>query len=135
MLPCSSQGKTCCTPLLRSGNLLRHLFNMAKTSSYHVKTTPKHLVPPPPPPLQHVYNFFCPLFVAVKLHMPPIPFCSPPPPPLPVISDQSLNQLEMPIEAIYLFHTYFITFSDIVYFRSSELSLVLFSTKLGKVCQ
>ena len=34
-------------------------------------------------------TFSAPLFVGVKLHVPPLPFCSPPP--LPVISDQSLT--------------------------------------------
>ena len=36
-------------PLLKSGNFLCPPYNMAKTSSYHVKTTPKLFVPP----LQH----------------------------------------------------------------------------------
>ena len=89
--------KTCCappplpqdrvklfaSPLLKSGNVSCPPYNMAKTSSYRVKTTPKLVVPPPsawikpflPPP---------PLFVGVKPHMPP---------PLPVISDQSLTAL------------------------------------------
>ena len=59
---------------------------MAKISSYHVKTTQKLVAPPPlawlkliPPP---------PLFVGVKLHMPPSRCVAPP---LPVISDQSLR--------------------------------------------
>ena len=86
-------------PLLKSGNFLRpppppppH-FNMAKTSSHSVKTTPKLVVPP----FSMAKTFFAPpplLFIGVKLHMPPppLPFCSRPPP-LPVISDQSLNSL------------------------------------------
>ena len=42
-----------------------------------------------------------PLFVGIKLHMPPLPFCSPPPP-LPVISDQSLrNIFHFPEEAVW----------------------------------
>ena len=46
----SRQDKTFCAPLLKSGNFLRHLpFNMAKTSSFHIKTTPKLFVSP----LQH----------------------------------------------------------------------------------
>ena len=48
-------------PLLKIGNFWRPPYNMAKTSSYHVKTTPKLFVPPPfsmantfspPPPLR-----------------------------------------------------------------------------------
>ena len=61
---------------------------MAKTSSYHLKSTPKLVVPPPserlklfPPP---------PLFIGVKLHVPP-PSRFVAPPPLPVISDHSLS--------------------------------------------
>ena len=62
--------------------------NMAKTSSYRIKTTPKLVVPPPSAWLK-LFPF--PLFVKVKLHVPPpLRFCSPPPP-LPVISDQSLR--------------------------------------------
>ena len=72
----SRQGKTFRAPPFKEWKYFAAPFNMAKTSSYHVKTTPK-LFPPP-------------LFIGVKLHMrpPPLPFCSPPP--LPVISDQSL---------------------------------------------
>ena len=47
-------------------------FNMAKTSRYRIKTTPKLFVPPPPP-----------LFVGIKLHIPSPPmsrFVAPPPP-------------------------------------------------------
>ena len=48
--PPSGQGKTFCSPLLKSGNFLcPPPFNMAKTSNYCVKTTPKLVVPP----LQH----------------------------------------------------------------------------------
>ena len=58
---------------------------MAKTSIYSIKTTPKLSVPP----FSVAKTFPPPLFVGVKLHVPPpLPFCSPP---LPVISDQSLN--------------------------------------------
>ena len=71
---------------LKSGNFLHHPpFNMAKISSYHVKTTPKLVVPPftmaktffrhPPPPL---------FFGGIKLHMPPSRFVAPSPTPLPV---------------------------------------------------
>ena len=56
-------------------------FNMAKTPSYCIKTTPKLVVPPPPPSVW-LKPFPHPLFVGVKLHMspPPLPFCSPPSP-------------------------------------------------------
>ena len=46
------------------------IFNMVKTSSYRIKTIPKLAVPFRPPPL----------FVGVKLHMPPPPFLYPPSP-------------------------------------------------------
>ena len=60
---------------------------MAKTSSYCVKTTPKLFVlPPPPPPFSMAKTFSPPLFVGVKLHMPPSRFVAP----LTVISDQVL---------------------------------------------
>ena len=60
---------------------------MAKTSSYSVKTTPKLVVPP----LQNGQNFSVPPFRRGKTSHapPPLLFCSPP---LPVISDQSLNE-------------------------------------------
>ena len=38
------------TPILKSENFLHPSFNMAKTSSHRVKTTPKVVVPLPPPP-------------------------------------------------------------------------------------
>ena len=44
--------------LLRSGNDLRPPSNMAKTSSYRIKITPKLVVPP----LQHGKRFFSPPF-------------------------------------------------------------------------
>ena len=71
-------------PLLKSGNFSRPPYNMAKTSSYCVKTTLKLFVPPPSAWLK---LFPPPFFVGVKLHVPPLPFCSPP---LPVIRDWSL---------------------------------------------
>ena len=46
-------------PLLKSGNFSCPPYNMAKTLSYRVKTTPTLFVPP----LQHGYNFFRPLFL------------------------------------------------------------------------
>ena len=55
--------------LLKSGNFLHPPFNMGKTSSYCVKTTPKHFSPHP-------------LFVGVKLHVPPSPSHSAPKIPL-----------------------------------------------------
>ena len=76
--------------LLKSGNFSRPpppAYNMAKTSSYCVKTTSKLFMPAPsaslklPPP---------PLFVGVKLHVHPLSrFVAPHP--LPVLSDQSLR--------------------------------------------
>ena len=86
--PPSRQGKTFRAPLLKSGNFTRPPYNMAKTSSYRVKTTPKLFVTPPS---EWLKLFPPPLFVGVKLHVPPLPFCSPP---LPVISDQSLKGLQ-----------------------------------------
>ena len=49
--PPSRQGKTLCAPPppFKEWKLFEPPFNMAKTSSYHVKTTPKPFVPPPPP--------------------------------------------------------------------------------------
>ena len=69
-------------PLFKSGNFTRPPppYNMAKTSSYRIKTTPKLFVAPPP----SEWLKLCPpaLFIGVKLHMPPpLPFCSPAPPP------------------------------------------------------
>ena len=47
--PPTRQGKTFLAPppILKSGNFSRPPNNMAKTSSYRVKTTPKLFVPPP----------------------------------------------------------------------------------------
>ena len=56
-------------PLLKSGNFTRPPYNMAKTSSYSVKTTPKLFVPP----FRMAKTFSSPLFVGVKLHVPPPP--------------------------------------------------------------
>ena len=76
-------------PLLKSGNFTRPPpYNMAKTSSYHVKSTPKLFVPPasewlklfPPPPFRKGKTSRAP---------PPSRFVAPP---LPVISDHSLIQ-------------------------------------------
>ena len=57
-------------PLLKSGNISCPPYNMAKTSSYRVKSTPKLFVPPPSAWLK---LFPPPLFVGVKLHVPPPP--------------------------------------------------------------
>ena len=58
-------------PLLKSGNFSRPPYNMAKTSSYRVKTTPKLFAPPPPSAWLKLFP--PPLFVGVKLHVPPPP--------------------------------------------------------------
>ena len=47
--PPSRQGKTFCAPPFKDWKLFAPPYNMAKTSSYYVKTTPKLFVPP----LQH----------------------------------------------------------------------------------
>ena len=57
-------------PLLKIGNFSRPPYNMAKTSSYYVKTTPKLFVPPPSAWLK---LYPPPLFVGVKLHVPAPP--------------------------------------------------------------
>ena len=87
-LPPQDRVKLFAPPLLKSGNFARAPpppYNMAKTSSYCLKTTPKLFVSHPSAWLK---LFPPPLFVGVKLHMPPSRFVAPP---LPVISDQSLS--------------------------------------------
>ena len=79
-LPPQDRVKLFAPPLLNIGNFWSPPFNMAKTSSYYIKTTPKLFVPP--------FSMARTFSVGVKLHMPLLPFCSPP---LPVISDQSLS--------------------------------------------
>ena len=67
----SRQGKTFRAPPLKSGNFTRPPpYNMAKTSSYRVKSTQKLFVPPPS---EWLKLFLSPLFVGVKLHVPPPP--------------------------------------------------------------
>ena len=79
----SRQGKTFRAPLLKSGNFSCPSFNMAKTSSYRVKTTPKRFVPPPP--FSMAKTFSAPPFHRGKTSLaPPSRFVAPP---LPVISD------------------------------------------------
>ena len=73
-------------PILKSGNCLCCPFNMAKTSRYCVKKTPKHFEPPTSAWQKH---FLRPLFIGVKLHVSPSPSCFVAL--LPVISDQSLK--------------------------------------------
>ena len=78
----SRQGKTfrAPAPLLKSGTFLCPSFNMSKNSSYLVKTTPKHFVPPPSVWLKHFPPPLTPcLFVGVTLHMPPSRFVAPSP--------------------------------------------------------
>ena len=45
--PPQDRVKVFAPPLLKSGNFTRPPYNMAKTSSYRVKSTPKLFVPPP----------------------------------------------------------------------------------------
>ena len=71
--PPQDRGKTVCALTFKEWELFAHPppFNMAKTPSYHVKTTPKLFVPP----FSIAKTSSAPsLFVGVKL-----PFCSPPP--------------------------------------------------------
>ena len=76
--PAQDRGKTVCAFTFKEWELFAHpRFNMAKTSSYHVKTTPKLFVPP----LSIAKTFSAPsLFVGVKLHMPPSRCVAPHPP-------------------------------------------------------
>ena len=76
-------------PFLKGGISLGSPFNMAKTSSYRVKTTPKHVLPPPPFSMAKTFSP-PPPFRRGKTSRVPLPF-SRPPPTLPVISDQSLS--------------------------------------------
>ena len=87
--PPPRHGKTFRAPLLTSGNFFCPLpppFNMAKTSSYSAKTTPKLVVPP----FGLANTFSAPhsfIAIGVKLHAPPPShFIAP----LPIISDQSI---------------------------------------------
>ena len=87
--PPLKQGKTFrAPPPFKEWKLYTPPYNMAKTSSYRVHTTPTLFVPPfrmaktfsaPPPP-------FC--WGKTSRAPPLLPFCSPP---LPVINDQSLT--------------------------------------------
>ena len=65
--PPSRQRKTFHAPLLNSGTFLCSPFTIAKT--YSVKTTSKLVVPP----FSMAKTFCAPLFIWVKLHMPPAP--------------------------------------------------------------
>ena len=53
----------------------------------------------PPPTSAWLKLFLPPLFVGVKLQVPPLPFCSPLP--LPVISDQSLIRPQMMLNCCF----------------------------------
>ena len=73
--------------------LLFSPFNMAKPSSYHVKTNPQNMLCPPPP-LAWLELFPPPFHMSKTSHAPPpLPFCSP----LPVISDRSLKVTKLPV--------------------------------------
>ena len=66
-------------PLLKSGNFTRPPYNMAKTSSYCVKSTPKLFVPPPP--FRMAKTFSAPPFRRGKTsRAPPSRFVAPPSP-------------------------------------------------------
>ena len=65
-------------PLLKSGNFTRPPYNMAKTSSYRVKSTPKLVVPPP---FRMAKTFSAPPFRRGKTsRAPPSRFVAPPSP-------------------------------------------------------
>ena len=65
-------------PLLKSGNFSRPPYNMAKTSSFRIKTTPKLFVPPPP--FSMAKTFSAPPFCRRKTSSaPPSRFVAPPP--------------------------------------------------------
>ena len=65
-------------PLLKSGNFTRPPYNMAKTSSYRVKSTPKLFVPPP---FRMAKTFSAPPFRRGKTsRAPPSRFVAPPSP-------------------------------------------------------
>ena len=78
--PPSRQGKTFRAPPFKEWKLYAPPppYNMAKTSSYRVKSTPKLFVPPPS---EWLKLFLPPLFVGVTLHVPPPSrFVAPPSP-------------------------------------------------------
>ena len=103
--PPSRQGKTFRPPpLLKSGNFsCPPAYNKAKTSSYHVKTTPKLFVPPP---FSMAKTFSAPPFRRGKTSRAPPPPSRFVAPPLPVISDQSLTSTECGLA----FHHCFVLF-------------------------
>ena len=79
-----------CTPSQDRGKLLcPPPFNMAKTSSYHVKTIPNIVCPPP---FSTAKTFSAPPLPRGKTSHAPLPFCSPS---LPVISDQALISMTL----------------------------------------
>ena len=76
--PPSRQGKSFgAPPLLKSGNFPRPAYNMAKTSSYRIKTTPKLFVPP----FSMAQTFSIPPFRRGKTSRAPPRFVAPPPSP------------------------------------------------------
>ena len=68
------------SPRLKSGNFLCHPYNMAKTSSYVEKTTPKLFVPPPPPFSMAKTFSALPFHRGKTSRAPPSRFVAPPPP-------------------------------------------------------
>ena len=86
--PSQDRVKLFTPPLLKSGNCSRPPYNMAKTSSYRVKTTQNFLCPP----FSTANTFSAPPFRRGKSsRVPPSRFVAPP---LPVISDQSLRSFK-----------------------------------------
>ena len=78
--PPHGQGKTFCVPPFKERKLVvtPPPFNMAKTSSYCIKTTITLFVGPLPTPLTAWLKPFPPPppLAGVKFHMPLLPFCS-----------------------------------------------------------
>ena len=74
--PPQDKVKLSTTPPLKMETFCVSPFNMAKTSSYRIKITPKLVVPL----FSMAKTFSAPLFRRGKTSHAPLPFCSPPPP-------------------------------------------------------
>ena len=68
-------------PPFKEWKLLVPPFNMAKTSGYRIKTTPKLVVPPPPPPSAWLKLLRPPFRRGKTSRAPPSHFVAPPPSP------------------------------------------------------